>query len=36
VLVDTFAIPDVVLAAPIAIGEEAARQRAKNPEGAGA
>jgi acyl-CoA oxidase len=29
VLVDAFAIPDVVLAAPIALGEEAARQQAK-------
>jgi acyl-CoA oxidase len=29
ILVDAFAIPDVVLAAPIALGEEAARQRAK-------
>jgi acyl-CoA oxidase len=28
-LVDAFAIPDVVLGAPIALGEEAARQRAK-------
>jgi acyl-CoA oxidase len=28
-LVDAFAIPDVVLAAPIALGDEAARQRAK-------
>jgi acyl-CoA oxidase len=29
VLVDAFAIPDVVLAAPIALGEEAVRQQAK-------
>jgi hypothetical protein len=28
-LVDAFAIPDVVLAAPIALGDEAARQEAK-------
>ena len=28
-LVDAFAIPDIVLAAPIALGEEAARQQAK-------
>jgi acyl-CoA oxidase len=28
-LVEAFAIPDVVLAAPIALGEEAARQAAK-------
>ena len=31
-LVDAFAIPDIVLAAPIALGDEAARQRAKGAE----
>jgi hypothetical protein len=28
-LIDAFGIPDAVLAAPIALGEEAARQAAK-------
>jgi acyl-CoA oxidase len=35
-LVDAFAIPDVVLAAPIALGEEAARQHAKDRAATGA
>jgi len=35
-LVDAFAIPDVVVAAPIALGEEAARQQAKDGQAAAA